>query len=297
MKQLQKAKLLYQKITPPAGLDQRLRAAMAQGQGAAVHAKKQIRWHRPFIYAATACCLLFVVLLNSSRAFAESMYNIPVVGQVARVFTFRQYEQADESSYVQVQLPALSNTGNGELEQRINQEISAKIDAIVQQEKAYAKENRQAYLDTGGDPAQYIPTKITIDYEVKHSQGDILSFVINESVSAAHARQEQFFYNIHLPSGREITLQDMLGENYKQIVDSSVRQQMAQREASGEAEYFSPEDPLMKDAAFQGIDSSQPFYIDAGGNVVVVFPKYSIGPGYIGIQEFTITTENNGQAE
>ncbi len=31
------------------------------------------------------------------------------------------------------------------------------------------------------------------------------------------------------------------------------------------------------------------FYLNEKGNVVVVYPKYEIAPGYMGIQEFEIT--------
>ena len=40
---------------------------------------------------------------------------------------------------------------------------------------------------------------------------------------------------------------------------------------------------------FSGIKNEyQDFYIDKQGNVVIVYPKYTIAPGYMGIQEFSI---------
>ena len=39
---------------------------------------------------------------------------------------------------------------------------------------------------------------------------------------------------------------------------------------------------------FQSIAADQKFYINAGGNPVVIFEKYEIAPGYMGQQEFEI---------
>ncbi|MFQ7057552.1 MAG: RsiV family protein [Turicibacter sanguinis] len=39
---------------------------------------------------------------------------------------------------------------------------------------------------------------------------------------------------------------------------------------------------------FKSIADNQTFYINSSGDVVVVFDKYSIAPGYMGFPEFTI---------
>ena len=40
---------------------------------------------------------------------------------------------------------------------------------------------------------------------------------------------------------------------------------------------------------FETVDANTSFYLNAEGKVVISFPEYSIAPGYMGIQEFTIT--------
>ena len=39
------------------------------------------------------------------------------------------------------------------------------------------------------------------------------------------------------------------------------------------------------------IDPDQNFYFDADGNLVLVFEKYEVAPGYMGTPEFTIPRE------
>ena len=104
--------------------------------------------------------------------------------------------------------------------------------------------------------------------------------------SETHASyyEEQFYYNIDLETGKELTLLDLLGPDFKAIVNESVKDQMKQRmQDDPDASYF--EDEL----AFTTIPDDQGFYVNEAGHVVVVFPKYEVAPGYMGIQEFEIT--------
>ena len=49
------------------------------------------------------------------------------------------------------------------------------------------------------------------------------------------------------------------------------------------------EDEFDDEFAFRTIEPDQPFYLNGQGQVVIVFPKYAIAPGYMGIQEFTVS--------
>ena len=74
--------------------------------------------------------------------------------------------------------------------------------------------------------------------------------------SETHASyyEEQFYYNIDLETGKELTLLDLLGPDFKAIVNQSVKDQMKQRmQADPDAYYF--EDDL----AFTTISDDQAF--------------------------------------
>ena len=75
-----------------------------------------------------------------------------------------------------------------------------------------------------------------------------------------------------------MTLEDILGANYKEIADAEIRRQMEERTADG-AVYFD---------SFEGIDADTAFYMNEAGNPVIVFEKYEITPGSEGQQEFEI---------
>ena len=208
-----------------------------------------------------------------------------MLGDLARVVTVTEYSIADEERLIDVRMPAVEDTGNTDLEQRINTEIQTRIDAILAEAQARAEETRAAFVATGGDPDEFIPVTISVDYEVKCQSSQYLSFVVLKTETKASAYTELFCYNIDLETGRELTLQDMLGPDYKEIANQVIREEIARRSQNPDNVYFDGTDGI---EGFQSINADQKFYINAGGNPVVIFEKYEIAPGYMGQQEFEI---------
>ena len=87
LKSIRAAKAAYEAIRPPDELSAAVREAVRSTRtGTGTHVA---RWS---VMAAAAVCALFVVLVNASPVLANSLYGMPVIGNVARVFTFTQYE-------------------------------------------------------------------------------------------------------------------------------------------------------------------------------------------------------------
>ncbi|WNR43437.1 stalk domain-containing protein [Paenibacillus roseipurpureus] len=88
-------------------------------------------------------------------------------------------------------------------------------------------------------------------------------------------------YNVlNAEHAQRVTLQDLLGANYKETVDAGVVAKIAEKPQN----YFKDQ--------FKGISSEQGFYVEKG-DVVVVFPKYAIAPGSSGSPEFRFTLADN----
>ncbi len=277
MKELEGAKRIYSSVPVPSTLDDRVNISI----GRAVRQKK-FRSKAIFCTAASVC-ILFVTLLNCNRAFAQTVNSIPVIGDVARVFTFTQYKIEDTTRKIDVEQPVVSNTGHAALEARINKEINEKVKNAIAEAEERTAADKKAYVETGGNPKDFIPAIVDVNYEIKCSNEKVLSFVLNTTQTQANAFTDQTFYNIDLQSGRELTLTDLLGKDYKKLVDESVRKQIKERVAKDPTLTF-----FEGSEGFSGIDSKQKFYLNAAGNVVIVFPKYAIAAGYMGIQEFEI---------
>ena len=278
-----KIKNMYNSITVPKELDFVVNHTINQGQNR--KRQKQTVWLKGATATLAMTFSLFVVLLNTNASFAKAMEEVPVLANIAEVFTIREYAEENDTDLIKAKIPAIKNTGNEELEDRINYEISAKINEVLEEAKSRAEEYKEAVLATGGTMDDYIPTEINIDYKITYQSDDIISFVITKSESAASAYQEQYFYNIDIQNGKELNLRDVLGENYKQIVDEKVKKQIQERMKADENKvYFTTEE-----GGFSGIENEyQDFYINENKKVTVVFQKYEIAPGYMGIQEFEI---------
>lgn len=284
MKSVRDAKDIYDAIEVPQELGETVRVAARS----ASRKPQLVRRHavRYTACAAAACLVLFVTALNTIPAFASGVSEIPVLGRIAQVLTFAEYERQGENETLIVRQPKLSNTGNTELEKRINLEIQRKIDALVKTFQEEAEQAKQLYLENGGDEDEYMIPEINIDYRLHCNNGSVVSFVLIKSETQASYYEEQYYYNIDLETGKELTLRDLLGPNYKEVVRQRVRQQIEERKEKDPDAYFYSEEEL---ASF-GMTLDDPgFYLNEKGNVVVVYPKYEIAPGYMGIQEFEIT--------
>ena len=282
MNRFEKAKRYYESIEIPTELEGAIENALSAAP------KKKHRAVSKLLLSAACLLIVFTTALNASEVFAQSVYNIPVLGEFARVITWREYRQHDAYRLIDVKVPQLANTGNTALEKRVNNEIQKKIDEIITSTEQEAKELYQLYVDEGRE-SEYHKLEVSVDYEIKCSNQRTASFVLTKFKTFASANVEQSFYNVDLQTGKDITLQDLLGPKYKEIADNSIRAQIEQRKAEDENNlYFDGTDGI---EGFTGISDDQNFYINEQGNPVISFEKYEIAPGYMGIQEFEISVK------
>ena len=277
--ELERARARYRAQETPEELSLAVRAAIREGE----RLRKRRRVLRRSLATALAGCACFVLLVNGSPTFAQAVYDVPLLGSLARIFTVTEFTVNDDEHVIDVRLPALETTGYTDLEQQINQEISTRVQAVIDEAEQRAQETKEAYVATGGDPNDYIPVIIDVDYEVKCQTEHYLSFVIQKTETRASAYTEFYTYNIDLETGRELTLRDLLGPNWMETVNAQVEAQIAERSKDPDNVYWTAEE-----GGFQGISEDQPFYLNQEERPVVVFEKYELGPGSMGSQEFVI---------
>ena len=236
-----------------------------------------------------AACACFVLLVNANPTFAKAVSDVPVLGGLARVVTVSEYTVDDREQLIDVRLPALELPENTDLEQRINTAIRARIDQVLQEAEDRARATRDAYVETGGDAADFIPVVIDVDYAIKCQNGRYLSFLLTVTETRAAAYTHVYAYNIDLEAGREITLRDVLGPDYMALANAAVEAGIAARQAADpEASFFLGEN------GFTSIAPDQPFYLNQAGSPVVFFEKYAIAPGYMGQLEFEVPLPQSG---
>lgn len=271
----------YHSIEIPEKLDAVVRDAIAEGQAKRRRAKI-LHTLRRAGSAAAVFVVCVITVLNLSPAFAAAACELPVVGGLCRVFLFREYHTEDPIRYVDAEIPQIENTGKTELEARVNQEIRKVVQVCVAESEARSKAYYDAFVETGGDPEDFIPLGITVSYETKYISQECVSFVVSQHETRFAAYNCDFYYNIDLESGKNITLRDWFGPRYRQIVAESIE---AEIEGWSEEQRGILWDGL---SIIDLISEDTDFYFDQDGRVVVVIEKYEAAYGAAGNLEFTI---------
>ena len=138
---------------------------------------------RTGILAASAAMILFVTALNTNTAFAREISEIPVLGAVARIFTFRSYVEESDELKVSVEIPSLemiSEETNG-LADSVNLEIHTLCEQYADEAVKRAEEYKKAFMETGGTQEEWEAHNIEIRvfYEIKSQTEDFLSFAVS----------------------------------------------------------------------------------------------------------------------
>ena len=195
MKNIKKAKNVYNSIKVPKELDYVVNRAITSEN----RKRNYSILHFKYAISTIACLFLcFVVMINLNPSFAASVEEIPIIGNIAKVFTVLEFKNEDDTKLIEAKIPALENTGNTELEKRINYEIMLKINEILKETEERAKEYKEAVIATGGKEEDYKPINIQIGYDLGYSSDKIVSFEIHKSETLASAYTEYYYYNIDI---------------------------------------------------------------------------------------------------
>ena len=291
MSRLEKMKERYDDIVIPAELNERIqqeimKSRKQQAQKHAVGQRYGLKRAIRGMAAAAAVCILFTAALNTSPVFAKEAAELPIIGGVARILTFRSYETEKKDIAVSVEIPTIEMIAEdtGITVDAINQEILNQCSRYADDAVLRAEEYRDAFLETGGTLDEWAEhnIKITVGYEIKQQNDDYLSFVVSGTENWTNAYSESKYYNLDLNTGKTVTLKDMLGSDYVELANKSIREQIAKRQNVGET-FFTAEE-----GGFTGISEDVRFYINENNRPVIVFEKYEIAPGASGKIEFEV---------
>lgn len=68
------------------------------------------------------------------------------IEEIAKIFTVKEVKEEDSTKLINAKIPALENTGNTDLEKRINYEIMLKINEILEEAEERAAEYKNVFL-------------------------------------------------------------------------------------------------------------------------------------------------------
>ena len=270
---------IYRQTQVPEELPGVVEAALRRGGRKARSKRRAMRIISPIAAAFAA----FVLVLNTVPTFAAAMYELPVFGEVCRVLTVRSYHYEDETKQVDIEVPAIDVQLSGsDWANSVNMLIEATIEYEVAQSESRAQEYYEAFIATGGAPEDYHPIGITVDYEVYYASDSVLSFAVIKTETLASAYETFHYYNYDLKTGEELTIEALAGEDWRERARAGLSEMMSE---AGEGESWWELSEAELEAA---IDEAQ-LRLDCSGRPVLVFQKYSLGPGSMGRPELVLS--------
>jgi len=100
------------------------------------------------------------------------------------------------------------------------------------------------------------------------------------------------FYHIDKAKGELVNISDLFAnQEYKSVISQEIKKQMKQKMKENKNLEFWLAEEGTDSFGFREIVENQNFYIADNGNIVIVFNKYEVAPGYMGTQEFEIEKE------
>lgn len=296
-----KAKNFYKSTKIPKELNQKISDTIREYESNKENNNKNIlekidkklltKQSKIILSTAMSFCFLFVILLNTNVTFAKTAKNIPIIGKVAKILTWTDYHDETENSQRDIKIPEVTQLDNPIMQNKINNKIAQKIVELLNETEESANKIAEEVGKNNLNGSIYGKYQVRIDYEVKYNKDNILSFILLKEEGLNTSSRDIYTYNYNLETEKEIKLEDLLGKDYKKIVDKQIYKQIEEQEKNNKnIIYFHPNDDYIRgeDNYFHGISENQSFYINKEKNPVIIFDKYSIAAGYMGTPEFEI---------
>jgi len=279
---LEQLKKEFNEVKIPVELDDTINKALKEGKKM-INKKKYIKRISTITASAAAITLILNILVNSNQAFAQTMYEIPIVGSIIKVLTFNEYKIDEDTYHADIETPKIEGFENKELENSLNEKYHVENKELYEN---FILEMKGLEENGGGH--------IGIDsgYVVKTDNDDILSigrYVVNTVGSSSTI----FKYDtIDKKTEVLITLPSLFkDESYIEIISDNIKKQMIEQNKLDENKIYWVEgidDPI---TPFENVSKVQNFYINPNGKLIISFDKYEVAPGYMGVVEFEIPTE------
>lgn len=279
---LEQLKTDYQKLQPPPQLATNLEILIYKE-----HVKtKTFYLIKLFSLSAATIMITITILANSHADLAKAMEHIPFIGMISKVVTFRTYENKTPNFTADVDLPQIvpdshipSDSHSGM--EKINKNIEDYIQNLISEHEA-------DLIASNGIGKKELFTS----YKVIENTDKFLSIQIDTSIIMNGSLLMTKLYHLDKIHDQQIELFDLFQKDsdYIATIVQNIREQMiTQMEEDETITYYIGSD--FDYIEFKNLEDTQNFYINEKKQLVLVFDKYSIAPGSMGIVEFTIPTE------
>ena len=239
--------------------------------------KKQIRI-LPRI-AASAACFVFIILFllpNVSVTYAQALEQLPVIGDLVRVVTIRNYYYDDNHWKMDINIPQIESEDSKSVDY-INKDVSELTTALIN--RFYED------LEINGNKGY---GSLNVDYEVVTNTDSWFTLKLTVCQTAASSNTYFKFYHIDKNQGKIVELGDLFNtDKFSDSLVAEIKKQMQEQMANDEnISYWINTSGIGEEFATVGANHN--FYWNENGDLVIIFDKYEVGPGSMGTPEFVI---------
>ena len=276
----------YEEIKVPENMKERMEASIERAKMEKRKVKKVKLWKT--CASAAAVLAIVLVLPNTSQTAAAAMQQIPLLGNLFKITTVREYQVDEERNMANVKVPQVevqdATEGNTDADRSaqakesadaINFDIEEETNKLIDEFKESMK-NEEGYQDI------YIDSKVLTDNDRLFS----LELILYQGAGSGYEQHRH--YTVDKLTGKELTLKDLCGDDYVNTISEEVKEQMRAQMAADETVKYWLDDPDVPEWNFDKIAEDQDFYVNAEGHVVICFNEYDVAPGSMGCVEFTM---------
>lgn len=243
---------------------------------------KTVRFTLIYKAAAIAACFLivcFVVLPNCSAVYAQALEKIPVIGSIVKVVTIRNYFYSDDYHEMNIDVPKIEDE-NSDAADYINKSVDELTKILADR---FDKD-----LESIGNEGH---SAIYVDYETVTNTEEWFTLKIRVHEAAGSGNLYYKYYHIDKAAGKIVTLGDLSDNaDFYTVIEDDIKRQMREIMAADSGKVYWVDDALIGQD-FVKLDGAHNFYLNENGDIVIVFDKYEVAPGYMGAPEFTVCKE------
>lgn len=257
---------------------------------------------------AAAVLITFIILPNTSAGVAHAMAQIPLIGNVVKVVTFRDYQYDSGTQIADVNVPNLEVEDTGISLAQTTDEEGAAYDGETEETLPIAFSLKESTGEINADiealTAQIIEEfeadvkmqtgvkEVIVSHETVATPEQYFTLKLSHYEASADGVENVYYYTIDLTTGERITLADLFVEDadYISVISKEIKRQMREQMASDEnVAYWLDEE--IDEWNFKEITGETQFYINADNKLVISFNEGEVAPMYMGVVSFEMPEE------
>lgn len=263
----------------PASVKNKIEKTLAELPEKEISAKPR---HSFSSFAAAAAVFIFITLFllpNVSTVYAKAIQQIPIIGDIVKVVTIKNYYYSDNKHEMNVNIPKLEDENN-EAFDFINAEVEELSEILV--DRFYED------LENIGDMAH---GSLYLDYEVVTNTDNwfTLQLLVHEAVGSGNTYYK--YYHLNKLTGDIVTLGDIAKDDtFYSIVEEEIKSQMKEAMMKDNSLTYWVEGSTFGDDCVS-LTPEHNFYWNENNDLVIPFDKYEVAPGSMGTPEFVINKD------